>query len=153
MKPTNTALVRRPIRALFRRLFPVAAATTVLISVAAPRANAQLMATEQGHVDVALEEPDGRSGPRQAFSDQIDALPAPQRDALLTLLNEGTEQDLSSIAGIATVRSAAIREARPFATLLEVLQVRGIGDVTFTNILQHDPSGKLGDERIAVSGS
>ena len=69
----------------------------------------------------------------------LDLTPS-QRDRLLLLLNEGTENEISNVAGIASVRSESIRKARPFRELKEVQQAEGIGPRIFTNIIAHADS-------------
>ena len=78
--------------------------------------------------------------PGEATDHRVLDLTPSQRDRLLLLLNEGTEDEISNVAGIAAVRSESIRQSRPFRDLKEVQQAEGIGSRTFTNIIAHADS-------------
>lgn len=64
-------------------------------------------------------------------------LTAAQQSKLLTLLNEGSAQELAVIKGISRTRAAAIEQARPFGSIDEVVLVKGIGKGTMTEIVSH----------------
>lgn len=64
-----------------------------------------------------------------------------QRAALLALLNEGDAAALEAISGIGAVRARAIIQARPFATITEVMRVDGVGEGTFAKMIAHAQAG------------
>lgn len=65
---------------------------------------------------------------------KLDLTPT-QEDKLLTLLNEGTVEDLDAIPGIAMTRADSIVSARPYASVHEIILVEGVGNATFEKIL------------------
>lgn len=58
-----------------------------------------------------------------------------QKSRMLSLLNEGSTEDLSVIKGISKTRATAIAKARPFTSVDQVVLVRGIGKTTFGNMI------------------
>lgn len=66
--------------------------------------------------------------------EKLDLTPT-QEDKLLTLLNEGTVEDLDAIPGIAMTRADSIVSARPYASVHEIILVEGVGNATFEKIL------------------
>lgn len=70
-------------------------------------------------------------------SDLVSDLTTTQKSKMLTLLNEGTRQDLSAIKGISETRGTAIEKARPYDSIDEVILVKGIGEGTFSEIISH----------------
>lgn len=83
--------------------------------------------------------------PKAQSSAEIEALAktlAPsQRASLLDLLNRGDDSKLLEIPGIGPTRAAAIRKARPFNDITDVVQVEGIGPVTFSEMVAHAQAG------------
>lgn len=67
-------------------------------------------------------------------AEKLDLTPT-QEDKLLTLLNEGTVEDLDAIPGIAMTRADSIVSARPYASVHEIILVEGVGNATFEKIL------------------
>ncbi len=65
------------------------------------------------------------------------SLSSTEEAEVLTLLNEGSEEELASIRGIALTRAEAIVNARPYYSVYEVILVSGVGDVTFERIIEH----------------
>ena len=64
-------------------------------------------------------------------------LTAPQKTKLLTLLNEGDDAALMALPGVGEVRATAIKKGRPFADVINVLSVKGIGEGTFAEMVAH----------------
>lgn len=60
-----------------------------------------------------------------------------QEGKLLTLLNEGTFEDLDAIPGIAATRADSIVSARPYGSVHEIILVEGVGNATFEKILAY----------------
>ena len=60
-----------------------------------------------------------------------------QENVLLEFLNCQSDRGLADIDGVARVRAEALVEARPFNSLREVADVKGIGTTTFTKIVMH----------------
>lgn len=77
---------------------------------------------------------------QQFIEQQIATLPEAQRAQLLQLVNQGTEEALTALPGIAATRSKAIQSARPFESIADLLRVPGIGKATLVRILKYDPS-------------
>ena len=73
-----------------------------------------------------------------------------QEDKLLTLLNEGTVEDLDAIPGIAATRADSIVSARPYASIHEIILVEGVGNATFEKILSF---GKTLTQRTTVAAN
>ena len=67
----------------------------------------------------------------------VSELTTTQKTKMLSLLNEGETEELLVIKGISTTRAAAIDKARPFESIDEVVNVRGIGKSTFGEIISH----------------
>lgn len=68
-------------------------------------------------------------------------LTASQRTKLLALLNDGENAELMTIPGVGETRAAAIKKARPFADVTNVLKVEGVGDATFAEMVAHAKAG------------
>lgn len=68
-------------------------------------------------------------------------LTASQRTKLLTLLNEGDDKALINLPGIGETRAAAIKKARPFADVTDVMKVEGVGDNTFAEMVANAKAG------------
>lgn len=68
-------------------------------------------------------------------------LTASQKTKLLDLLNEGDEKALQNIPGVGATRAAAIKKARPFADVTNVVRVEGIGEATFAEMVAHAKAG------------
>ena len=64
-----------------------------------------------------------------------------QRTKLLGLLNEGDEKALMTIPNVGETRAAAIKKARPFADVTNVMKVEGIGEATFAEMVAHAKAG------------
>ncbi len=77
-------------------------------------------------------------------------LTAKQKSQVLKLLNEGTEQNLIAIKGIAASRCKSIISARPFNQIEDLVKIRGIGLSTFGNFLDY---GKNPTPQTAISKS
>ncbi len=70
-----------------------------------------------------------------------------QKTKLLTLLNDGDEKELQSMPGIGATRAAAIKKARPFADVTDVIAVEGVGEGTFAEMVAHAKAGFPGAEK------
>lgn len=68
-------------------------------------------------------------------------LTASQRTKLLTLLNEGDDKALNNLPGIGETRAAAIKKARPFADVTDMVKVDGVGDTTFAEVVTYAKAG------------
>lgn len=64
-----------------------------------------------------------------------------QNTKLLDLLNEGDDRALQSIPGVGKTRAAAIKKARPFADVTDVVGVEGVGEVTLAEMVKHAKAG------------
>ncbi|MDZ4402087.1 hypothetical protein [Prosthecobacter sp.] len=64
-----------------------------------------------------------------------------QRTKLLDLLNEGDDKALMTIPNVGETRAAAIKKARPFADVTNVMKVEGIGEATFAEMVAHAKAG------------
>ena len=62
---------------------------------------------------------------------------AEDRTKVLKLLNGGKSYSLQKIRGIGKVRAAHVIKGRPYKTLDSVIDVAGIGEKTFANIIKH----------------
>lgn len=80
-----------------------------------------------------------KANARQAIEQQVAALPEGQRAQLLELVNQGSEEALAALPGIAGSRSKAIQAARPFGSIEDLLRVPGIGTATLSKILKQGP--------------
>ena len=67
-------------------------------------------------------------------------LTPPQKAKMLTLLNEGNVSDLVAIRGIGKSRAAALAKARPFKSVDQLANVKGVGEVLYTDLLSHAKS-------------
>lgn len=76
-----------------------------------------------------------------------------QKAQLLNLLNEGDDAALMAIPGVGEVRAAAIKKARPFAGVTDVLSVSGIGDGTFAGMVEYTRAGFKKPEKKAAPKS
>jgi DNA uptake protein ComE-like DNA-binding protein len=79
-----------------------------------------------------------------AGKSETTSLTPSQEDRLLTLLNEGTVEDLDAIPGIAATRADSIVSARPYASIHEIILIEGVGNATFEKVLAF---GKLLNQR------
>lgn len=68
-------------------------------------------------------------------------LTSSQKSKLLDLLNEGDEDALTNIPGVGATRAAAIKKTRPFADVTGVVQVEGVGEGTFAEMVAHAKAG------------
>ncbi len=64
-----------------------------------------------------------------------------QRTKLLDLLNEGDDKALMTIPNVGETRAAAIKKARPFADVTNVMKVEGVGESTFAEMVAHAKAG------------
>lgn len=67
-----------------------------------------------------------------------------QRIKLLDTLNSGDNKTLKSLPHIGNMRAAAIRKARPIVDVIDLIQVEGIGEQTFIDIIAYVREGYLG---------
>ncbi len=63
-----------------------------------------------------------------------------QKTKMLALLNDGTASDLESIRGIGKSRAAALTKARPFKSVAQLINIRGIGNAVYSDLLAHAKS-------------
>lgn len=64
-----------------------------------------------------------------------------QRSQLLDLLNHGDDFVLLRVPGIGESRAAAIKKARPFGDVTDVVRIAGIGEGTFAEMVAHVRNG------------
>lgn len=64
-------------------------------------------------------------------------LTSKEKAQVLKLLNEGEEQNLIDVKGIAASRAKSIINARPFSRIEDLVKIRGIGLSTFGSFLEH----------------
>ncbi|MEZ5385517.1 MAG: helix-hairpin-helix domain-containing protein [Prosthecobacter sp.] len=74
-----------------------------------------------------------------------------QKTKLMTLLNEGDDKELQSFPGVGKTRAAAIKKARPFADVTDVVAVEGVGEGTFAEMVAHAKAGFPGAEKKAAA--
>ena len=67
-------------------------------------------------------------------------LTSTQKTKMLTLLNEGNIGDLVAIRGIGKSRAAALAKARPFKSVDQMANVKGVGEAVYTDLLSHAKS-------------
>jgi len=79
------------------------------------------------------------------------SLTTAQKTKLMALLNEGTEQELQTVPGVGETRAAAIKKARPFADVTSVVNVEGIGEATFAEMVAHAKAGFPQEEKKEVA--
>jgi competence protein ComEA len=60
---------------------------------------------------------------------------------LMQMINRGTAPSLETLPGIGKARAAAIIAGRPYSGPLDLLRVRGIGEVILANIIRHAQAG------------
>lgn len=75
-----------------------------------------------------------------------------QKTKLLDLLNEGDEGALMSIPNVGETRAAAIKKARPFADVTNVVNVEGVGEATFAEMVAHAKAGFPQPEKKEAKG-
>jgi DNA uptake protein ComE-like DNA-binding protein len=63
-----------------------------------------------------------------------------QKTKMLALLNEGDSSDLEAIRGIGTSRAAALAKARPFKSVDQLANIRGVGEAVYSDLLAHAKS-------------
>jgi len=73
----------------------------------------------------------------EAIKKLVSGLNAAQQKTLLTLLNDGDLKALSIMPGIGKSKGEAIIKARPFKSLEELRQVKGIGDSVFSKVITY----------------
>ncbi|WP_395737518.1 ComEA family DNA-binding protein [Prosthecobacter sp.] len=76
---------------------------------------------------------------------------ADQKAQLLNLLNQGDDAALMAIPGIGEVRAAAIKKARPYSGVTDVLGVSGIGEGTFAGMVEYARAGFKKPEKKAAA--
>jgi DNA uptake protein ComE-like DNA-binding protein len=69
------------------------------------------------------------------------ALTPTQGTKLLELLNKGTDEELATLPGLGATRLAAVKKARPIKEVPDLLNVEGIGEATFNDIIAHAKAG------------
>lgn len=93
----------------------------------------QEKATEQSETKKSkkIKEPSAKS---RALAESLSPL---QNSRLLSILNRGDDNELSSLPGIGAGRAKAIKESRPYQVPIDLLRVAGIGDSTFAAIVDY----------------
>jgi hypothetical protein len=81
---------------------------------------------------------DSPSGKAQALTK---SLTPSQRTKLLDLINTGDDKALQALPGIGETRAAAIKKARPFKDPVDLVNVDGIGDQSFAEIIAQAKAG------------
>ena len=67
-------------------------------------------------------------------------LTATQKTKMLTLLNEGDSSELEAIRGIGKSRAAALAKARPFKSVEQLVNIKGVGNAVYSGLLAHAKS-------------
>ena len=63
-----------------------------------------------------------------------------QKTKMLALLNEGDASALQAIRGIGKSRATALAKARPFKSVAQLVNVKGIGQTVYSDLLAHAKS-------------
>lgn len=74
---------------------------------------------------------------RRKAEASVKQMKSAERTKLLKLLNSGNTRSLQKIRGIGKVRASYIVKGRPYRTLDAVVDITGIGEKTFANIIKH----------------
>ena len=114
--------------------------TTILLSSFLPLQSAKAEMSSRGKSSTSRNVPTASERlemEKEAAQKLLSSLTTTQKSKLLSLLNEGTDEDLIAIKGIAKTRAASIVKARPFKKVDEVILVEGVGEGTFTNVVAH----------------
>lgn len=64
-----------------------------------------------------------------------------QSKKLLDLLNTGDDKAVQEIPGIGEVKSKAIKKARPYKSVADLIMVEGVGEITFDDIVKWAKEG------------
>ena len=68
---------------------------------------------------------------------------AGDRSKLLSLLNKGKKEDILMMEGIGTAKAKHLMKARPYKKVDDAINVTGIGEKLFSNMLKHAKKPKL----------
>ena len=60
-----------------------------------------------------------------------------QKTKMLTLLNKGDSSELEAIRGIGKSRAAALAKARPFKSVEQLANIKGVGEAVYSDLLAH----------------
>ena len=63
-----------------------------------------------------------------------------QKSKMLVLLNDGATNELEAIRGIGKIRATRLTKARPFKSIAQLINVKGIGDAVYSDLLAHAKS-------------
>ena len=80
------------------------------------------------------------------------SLTTAQRTKLLKLVNEGDDKALQAIPGVGETRAAAIKKARPIKEVADLMNVEGIGEEIYGEIIKYAKSGASEEEKKSDSG-
>lgn len=117
-------------------------------STPAPAAKTAKVAAEKTIMEKTSSKKSQDTFPKTAADPAPELTPA-ESAKLLTLLNQGSAEELADIPGIAKTRALSITKARPFKEVGDLLLLDGVGTATFAKVLAHgktlaDGSGKSG---------
>ncbi len=124
----------------FLGLFPFAFADSKLAAPNPSQASAPSSTPPSAEKPEKAPRRKATAAPREAAEKTEAAKPSlttAQAGKLLSLLNEGSLEELDAIPGIARTRAGSIIDARPFSDVREIVLVDGIGDATYGKILAY----------------
>ena len=81
-----------------------------------------------------------RNAQEMAAEQAAKKLTPTQKSKMLVLLNDGATNELEAIRGIGKIRAAALAKARPFKSISQLINVRGIGGAVYSDLLTHAKS-------------
>ena len=124
--------------------YPANIAIAIAIAIAAFPANSDAAAkktTSPASVKLKSAKQVPSPGDHQLVAKKAAAKLTPtQKAKMLTLLNEGNVRDLVAIRGIGKSRAAALAKARPFKSVDQLANVKGVGEAVYTDLLSHAKS-------------
>ncbi|MCP4846478.1 MAG: hypothetical protein GY899_00845 [Verrucomicrobiaceae bacterium] len=102
-------------------------------------------ATKKTNSRVATKEQATKRAPSEsarqiAAKQAANKLTTTQKTKMLTLLNEGDAGELEAIRGIGKSRATALTKARPFKSVEQLVNIKGVGDAIYSGLLAHAKS-------------
>ena len=68
------------------------------------------------------------------------SLTTTQRSKMLALINDGSLDELTEIHGIGKTRAEAVAKARPFKSVDQLADVKGVGEAVYADLIDHAKS-------------
>ena len=75
-----------------------------------------------------------------AAKQSANKLTTTQKTKMLALLNKGDSSELEAIRGIGKSRATALTKARPFKSVEQLVNIKGVGDAVYSGLLAHAKS-------------